>query len=70
MNLIIRAEKTILKNIIAVATHSAANLQPAAILKKNQVFSKKKTNFERLKNLSISVAFYGKFAEKNSRLET
>ena len=50
-------------------TRSTANLSPLAFLKKNQVlsenpsiFSKKTQILNVLRNISVSVAFYGTFA--------
>ena len=65
------AEKKHFKEIIPFDAHSKANLQPVAILKKFKiffpknpfVFSQKPKILNVLKNLTIPVAFYGKFAK-------
>ena len=57
------------RELLQIQSHSLVNLQPLAIFKKSIIFFeepnyflKKHPNFERLENLTNSVAFSGKFA--------
>ena len=74
-NLLNRAEKT-LYEILPFNTLSTANLPPLSIMNKTHVFFEKTISFFKkpnLRNLTISVAFYGNFAtigKKNSHSVT
>ena len=52
------------QEIISFDTHPTENLSPLPILKKNQAFFQKKPNLPTyLRELTISVAFWGKFLQ-------